>query len=110
MKILIDESLDVRLKNSFENFEVYTVRDMNWLSKKNGELLKLIGENNFDVFLTADKNLKHQQNISNINFSILVFNSTYSELSLHVSLIPKVLEILNKIRQDTASEKFFEVS
>ncbi len=110
MKILIDESLDVRLKNSFENFEVYTVRDMNWLSKKNGELLKLIDENNFEAFLTADKNLKHQQNISNINFIILVLNSPYSDLSLHVSLIPKVLDILKKVKEVKTSEKFFMIS
>ncbi|MBK9330969.1 MAG: DUF5615 family PIN-like protein [Ignavibacteria bacterium] len=109
MKILIDESLDVRLKTHFENYDVSTARDMNWLGKKNGELLKLIGENNFDVFLTADKNLRHQQNLSHINFVVIVLNSIYSELSFHILLVPKVLEIINNLKQNKLSEKFFEV-
>jgi len=59
MKILIDEQLPTKLKYRFANtgFEVYTVRDMDWLGKKNGELLLLMTENNFDNLLTNDKNL-----------------------------------------------------
>ena len=54
MKILLDENLPRRLKADFgADFEVYTVRDMNWLGKKNGELLGLIVFNGFDIFITA---------------------------------------------------------
>ena len=61
MKILLDESLPIKLCELFgEGYTVLTVRDMNWLGKKNGELLRLISENNFDVFVTADRNLPYQ--------------------------------------------------
>jgi predicted nuclease of predicted toxin-antitoxin system len=42
MKILLDESLPRKLKNDFGlEHQTWTVRDKGWLSKKNGELLKL---------------------------------------------------------------------
>jgi hypothetical protein len=43
MKILLDENIDVRFKNLFDTtvHQVFTVKDMDWLGIKNGELLKL---------------------------------------------------------------------
>lgn len=60
MKILLDENLPRKLKSDFgANFEIKTVRDMGWLGKKNGELLDLISINEFDFFITIDKNLRY---------------------------------------------------
>ena len=56
MKILIDENLPVKLKDKLNEYEVFTVRDMNWNSVKNGQLLKLAIENSFNIFITSDKN------------------------------------------------------
>lgn len=42
MKLLLDENLPKKLKMDFLDFEIYTVSDMKWNSKKNGELLKLM--------------------------------------------------------------------
>jgi predicted nuclease of predicted toxin-antitoxin system len=39
MKILLDENIPTKVKFDFgEGYEIFTVRDMNWLGKKNGEL------------------------------------------------------------------------
>lgn len=58
MKILLDESLPRKLRHDFgEEHEVRTVRDMNWLGKKNGELLKLMTESSFELSVTVDRNL-----------------------------------------------------
>ena len=58
MKILLDESLPRKLRNDFgKDHGVWTVRDKGWLSKKNGELLKAIMNESFELFETADQNL-----------------------------------------------------
>ena len=58
MKILLDESLPRKLRNDFgSDHEVWTVRDKGWLGKKNGELLKLIATNGFEILVTVDRNL-----------------------------------------------------
>jgi hypothetical protein len=52
---LLDESLPRKLKYRFgDSFTVFDVKDMDWLGKKNGELLGLIIENQFDFFVTVD--------------------------------------------------------
>lgn len=91
MKILLDESLPRKLKYDFkEEHEVLTVRDMDWLGKKNGELLKLMTNNNFELFITVDRNLPYQQNLQRLPLTIIVLcakNNTRETLRL---LIPKI--------------------
>jgi len=73
MKILLDENLPKKLKADFgTEHEVKTVRDMDWLGKKNGELLGLIVFNGFDYFVTIDKNLRFQQNLDRIELKIFL--------------------------------------
>jgi hypothetical protein len=66
MRLLLDENLPKRLKSDFPAHEVFTVRDKGWNGIKNGELLRLMLADNFDVLLTFDKTLQHQQIFPNI--------------------------------------------
>ena len=71
MRILVDENLPVRFfKELFGEFDVQTVNDLGWSGIKNGELMKRI-EGNFDLFITADKNIQYQQNLDDRTFSIV---------------------------------------
>jgi predicted nuclease of predicted toxin-antitoxin system len=98
MKILLDESLPTRLSEYFgKEHIVFSVRDMNWLGKKNGELLRLIVENNFEVFVTADRNLPYQQNIQDISFTIAILRGVDNRQQTYISLIPKLLELLEQM-------------
>ncbi len=56
MKILLDECVTKRLKKQLEEFEVYTVRELELSGIKNGELMLYCVENGFDILLTIDKN------------------------------------------------------
>ncbi len=83
MKLLLDENLPKKLKSDFPKHEVFTVRDMNWNGKKNGELMLLMLENTFDAFITFDKNLQFQQNFKKYLIPVLVLNAqdnTYQTL------------------------------
>ncbi len=61
----MDENLPTKLRFDFsKDFQIITVKEMGWLGKKNGELLGLLTLNGFDCFVTVDKNLKYQQNLS----------------------------------------------
>lgn len=46
--------------------EVWSVSDKGWLGKKNGELLKLMIADSFDLFVTVDQNLQYQQKIEKL--------------------------------------------
>ena len=97
MKILLDESLPIQLRNDFGNEnEVLTVKDMNWLSKKNGELLRLMIESNFEVFVTADRNLTYQHNTNTNSIIIVILRGVNNRLVTFRQLITKLLEILRQ--------------
>ncbi|MBI3698349.1 MAG: DUF5615 family PIN-like protein [Acidobacteria bacterium] len=71
MRVLLDECVNPRLKEAFSGHEVRTVADQGWKGLKNGELL-LRAEREFDVFLTIDRNLEHQQNLRRFRLGVVV--------------------------------------
>ena len=70
MKILLDECLPKRLKTSLKQFEVKTVTEMGWNSLRNGQLMKVAIEKNFQILLTIDKNIEFQQNLKSYPISV----------------------------------------
>ena len=103
MKILLDENIDVRFKEAFppDVHEIHTVRDMNWNGQKNGALLRLLSENNFDCWIVVDKNIPYQQNISNLPCLIIVLDVIRNTLLNIVPLIPELLSALSETKENT---------
>jgi predicted nuclease of predicted toxin-antitoxin system len=91
LKILIDESLPRYLKQPLEAHQVFTVQEMGWTGIQNGVLLAKANRE-FDVLLTADKNLRYQQNVSGLALAILVFPS--NRLSVVKGLVPRLQSVL----------------
>lgn len=75
MKILIDESLPRYVLQILQGYNAYTVQFMGWSGIKNGVLLGLATQQQFNVFLTADKNLRYQQNLKDRTIALIVFPS-----------------------------------
>lgn len=94
MKLLIDENLPKALKQHFPDHEIYTVRDMGWQSKKNGELLALMLAEGFEVLITFDKNLKYQQNFVKYPIAVLVLNVYSNAMPFLKPLLPKMNHVL----------------
>jgi len=99
MKVLIDEQLPTKLKFRFINsgYTVFTVRDMDWLGKKNGELIKLMRTHDFNLLLTNDKNMYYQQNINELKISILNVNTKTNRYPDILEKIDPIKEKLNEI-------------
>ncbi len=75
---------------------------MGWKGVKNGKLLSLC-EKEFDVFITVDQNLPHQQNLSALNVAVLILAAPTNKLSDLKRLVPTILAelLLAKRRQAT---------
>jgi len=69
---------------------------MGWASKENGELLAL-ASGRFDVFLTVDRNLSYQQDLTAFDIAVVVLVAPSNRLADLRPLMPKVLEILPAI-------------
>jgi len=103
MRILLDECLPRKLKRSIVGHDVATVQERGWSSKKNGELLRLM-DGTIDVFLTSDQNLRYQQNLATIGFSIIVLVVPDNRLPTLQPLMPQVQSLLNTITAGTVVE------
>ena len=90
MKILFDECVTKRLKIHLDEFDVFTIRELNLSGIKNGKLMTYCAENNFDVLLTIDKNLMFQQNLDKYPITIVVFNSNTSKLEELIQFLPSL--------------------
>jgi predicted nuclease of predicted toxin-antitoxin system len=73
VKVLLDECVDWRFARDIPGHEVKTAREMGWTAIKNGELLSLASEN-FDVFVTVDRNLSFQQNLGSFAIAVIVLS------------------------------------
>ncbi len=95
MKILLDENLPRKLKADFgQGLEIHTVHDMGWLGKKNGELLALLAANDFDFFITIDKNLRFQQKLDKYDFKVILFNAPNNRRETLQKLVLEAKELI----------------
>ena len=89
MKILIDECLPRTLKRHLEDHECRTVQEMWWSGKANGELLTL-AEPQFDVLMTIDQGIEHQQVLATRNIALLVISVRSNQMEDLAPIMPSV--------------------
>jgi hypothetical protein len=103
LKILLDESVPHIVKSRLSPLAIRTVQDMGWAGIKNGELLKRANEQ-FDVFITADKKLRYQQNLSGLKLAVIVIPT--NQVLTVVALIPAIEEALGRVQ----TVRFIEIA
>ena len=104
MRILLDECLPARLRQDFPGHEILTVPRVGWAGNKNGKLLRLIAESGkFDVFLTMDKSLSHQQQLKDLPFAVVVLRAISNRFEYTHPLIPEVLRRLAEFQPGQVS-------
>jgi len=97
MKLLLDECIDRRLAKNLPGYFVSTVPQMKWAGIKNGKLLSL-AEQEFDVFITVDRNLSFQQNLPKFNIAIILLHATTNRLIDLQPLAPAILAALPNVK------------
>lgn len=93
MRVLLDECLPRKLKSELPGHEVFTVPEMGWAGIKNGALLRIAAER-FDVLITTDQNIEHQQNLTDLELSIVVLIAISNDIDLLRPLMPRVRKTL----------------
>ena len=95
MRLLLDECLPARLRRELPGHDVQTVPQAGWAGIKNGRLLRLIADSGqFDVFLTVDKNLPHEQKISGLPFAVVVLRARSNSITDVRPFAPEILRRL----------------
>ena len=98
MRVLLDECLPRRLQRELVGHDARAAPEMGWASKRNGELLALAA-GAFDVFLTVDRNLSYQQDVSAFNIAVIVLVAQSNRIDDLRPLAPRVLEVLTTAKR-----------
>lgn len=102
MKILLDECIDRRLAREFADYEIKTVPQMGWAGIKDAQLLVLAAAE-FDIFITVDRNLSFQQNITQFDIAVIVLQASSNRLADLKPLAPRILAILGTATKGQAT-------
>jgi hypothetical protein len=94
VRILLDECIDWRLSRAIRGHDVRSVHQAGWTGIKNGELLAIASER-FDAFVTADRNLSFQQNLTGLRIAVIVLRARTNRLSELLPLVPNLLSALD---------------
>jgi predicted nuclease of predicted toxin-antitoxin system len=97
MRVLLDECIPRKLKAHLAGHECRTVSEAGWAGKRNGELLSL-AESSFDVFLTLDKGVQYQQNLSGRVLAVLIVRVQSNRIEDLITCVPACLAALESIR------------
>jgi uncharacterized protein DUF5615 len=98
MKILVDECVPRKFKNSLSEHDCRTAPDAGLAGKENGELLTFAESKGFEVFLTIDKGVEYQQNLSGRRIAIVIIlakSNRLADLSPHA---PACLAALRSVK------------
>ena len=104
MRVLLDECVPKRLGRELTGHAVRTVPQEGWSGKKNGELLRLMSAAGFEVLLTVDQGIRHQQNLQAAGVAVVVMFGASNQLADLAPLMPDVLIALNTIQADDVVE------
>jgi len=74
VKILIDECLPHQVRACLTGHDSRTVKYAGYGGYENGDLLR-IAEDQYDLFITSDKNLRYQQNLRGRKLAILLLST-----------------------------------
>jgi predicted nuclease of predicted toxin-antitoxin system len=96
VNILLDECVPARLTRLLTGHSVATVQRRGWAGIKNSELLKL-AEKEHDVFVTVDRKISVQQDLTQFNIAVVLIGSRSNRLEDIRPLVPELLEALKRV-------------
>ena len=93
MKILFDQGTPAPLRQYLAPHSVDTAFERGWSDWHNGALLAVVAQEGYDLLITTDQNLRHQQDLTNRPFAIIVLLSTsWPRIQLRIATIQATVE------------------
>ena len=104
MKILLDESLPIKLAPLIIGHEIHTIRSLGWLGRKNGLLLSSMVDEQFDILVTADASIPYQRSLKKYPIAVVVLHAKRTSLERLTLLVPALLVILPTVKPSSVIE------
>jgi hypothetical protein len=99
----LDENLDWRLRRDLLDHQVESVPLIGWAEIENGELLRKAVEVGFDLLVTMDSNMVHEQNIGQYAIAVVALRAQSNRLANTRPLMPALLAVLPQVKPGTVT-------
>ncbi len=103
MRVLLDETLDWRLRRDLPGHEVESVPLLGWAGIQNGELVKKGIESGFEVLVTMDGKMLHQQNIARHTIAVIALRARSNRLDDTRPLMESLRVLLPQVKPGTVT-------
>lgn len=97
MRILFDQNISKKLRHDLSPHQVSLAKEMRWERLNNGVLLS-DAQAEFDVMLTMDANIYHQQNVAMYDIAVIVLRAYDSDYESVLPLLPEVRDLLERVK------------
>jgi hypothetical protein len=77
VKVVFDANTPAPLARFLRCHEVTQAEDLGWHALENGKLLTAAEQKGFDVLVTCDQNIRHQQNFTERKIALVVLSSNH---------------------------------
>jgi hypothetical protein len=98
LRVLLDAQIDKKFKKSIAGHRVWTARDQSLHKFLDGALLDAVEQRGFDVLVTMDKSLQHQNRVAGRSFGIVLLRAQSNRLADLLPLVPDLLTALAHVQ------------
>ena len=97
MRILLDECVHAGVRIAFPGHAVKTVTEAGWRTSKDGPLLAF-AERHFDVFVTIDRKLERQHDLSKLHLVFVLARVPNNTLAGYLPVFAQLREAVERVR------------
>ncbi|HZL38238.1 MAG TPA: hypothetical protein VFC78_23185 [Tepidisphaeraceae bacterium] len=96
MKVLFDHNVPKRFRHLLIGHAVTITLEMGWERLANGKLLNAAALAAFEVFLSIDKKLEHEQNLNKLPIPVVILDAVSNALPQLIPFVPHVQALLEQ--------------
>ena len=99
-RVLFDENMPRKLRREMPEVFVRTVQEEGWTGFENGNLLRRASAT-FDVLLTVDQRMRHQQNLAQFEIGVVVIETVDTTLRNLRRVLPDIQSAVENVTSGT---------
>jgi hypothetical protein len=98
MRILLDECIDEALRHEITGHDCQSCRYAGLKGLSNGRLLAAAEQLRFEVLITVDRNIPHQQTLRDRGIAVVILEARTTDIDDLLALIPELIAALAKVK------------
>jgi hypothetical protein len=103
-RVLLDESVPHEIAAAVTEPAVATVQGLGWAGMRNGALLRAARTVGFEVLVTVDRHMQHQQNVAVSGLALVVLRARSTRVPELIPVVPALNAVLSEVRVGTVTE------